>query len=67
MALLITSHVPCWVLSCVPAEMYPVPPARETQGLTDKYISSWLKNRKREDIVLATKVRLIACSDNPAA
>lgn len=33
-----------------------MPPARETQGLTDKYISSWMKNRKREDIVLATKV-----------
>jgi aryl-alcohol dehydrogenase-like predicted oxidoreductase len=36
--------------------MYPVPPARETQGLTDKYISTWLKDQKREDIVLATKV-----------
>jgi hypothetical protein len=39
-----------------PAEMYPVPPARETQGLTDKYISSWLKDQKRDAIVLATKV-----------
>jgi aryl-alcohol dehydrogenase-like predicted oxidoreductase len=36
--------------------MYPVPPARETQGLTDKYISTWLKDQKREGIVLATKV-----------
>jgi hypothetical protein len=57
--LLITQHVHRCLHSCVPAEMYPVPPARETQGLTDKYISTWLKNRKREDIVLATKVRHI--------
>jgi aryl-alcohol dehydrogenase-like predicted oxidoreductase len=38
------------------AEMYPVPPTKETQGLTDKYIGSWMKNKRREDIVLATKV-----------
>lgn len=40
------------------AEMYPVPPAKETQGRTDRYIGSWLKKGhvKREDIVLATKV-----------
>ncbi|KAI8471365.1 MAG: oxidoreductase [Monoraphidium minutum] len=40
------------------AEMYPVPPAKETQGRTDLYIGSWLKTGrvKREDIVLATKV-----------
>jgi aryl-alcohol dehydrogenase-like predicted oxidoreductase len=25
------------------AEMYPVPTEAETQGLTDKYIGSWLK------------------------
>jgi aryl-alcohol dehydrogenase-like predicted oxidoreductase len=38
--------------------MYPVPPAKETQGRTDLYIGSWLKTGrvKREDIVLATKV-----------
>ena len=39
------------------AEMYPVPPAAETKGLTDTYIGTWMKNRKREDIILATKVR----------
>lgn len=41
------------------AEMYPVPPAKETQGLTDRYIGSWLKTGrvKREDVVIATKVR----------
>ncbi|KIZ07436.1 Aldo/keto reductase family [Monoraphidium neglectum] len=40
------------------AEMYPVPPAKETQGRTDLYIGSWLKTGrvKREDVVIATKV-----------
>lgn len=39
------------------AEMYPVPPRAETQGLTERYIGSWLARRgRRDDIVLATKV-----------
>lgn len=38
------------------AEMYPVPTEAETQGRTDRYIGSWLKEQKREDIILATKV-----------
>lgn len=39
------------------AEMYPVPPRPATQGLTEQYIGSWLKlRRKREKIVLASKV-----------
>ncbi len=39
------------------AEMYPVPPRPETQGLTEKYIGSWLKARGcRDKIVLASKV-----------
>ena len=38
------------------AEMYPVPPKPETQGLTERYLGSWLKKSgKRERIVLATK------------
>ncbi|WP_277809618.1 NADP(H)-dependent aldo-keto reductase [Chromohalobacter canadensis] len=38
------------------AEMYPVPPKGETQGLTEAYIGSWLKVRgKRDDLVIATK------------
>ena len=38
------------------AEMYPVPPRVETQGLTETYIGTWLHRRhKRNDIVLATK------------
>lgn len=39
------------------AEMYPVPPRPETQGLTESYIGNWLQRRgQREKIVLATKV-----------
>lgn len=39
------------------AEMYPVPPRPETQGLTEQYIGSWLKKRgSRDKIVLASKV-----------
>ncbi|NOH69814.1 NADP(H)-dependent aldo-keto reductase [Vibrio pectenicida] len=39
------------------AEMYPVPPKADTQGLTETYIGNWLKKSgKREKVVLATKV-----------
>ncbi|MFC6857880.1 NADP(H)-dependent aldo-keto reductase [Zunongwangia atlantica] len=39
------------------AEMYSVPAKPETQGSTEKIIGSWLKkSKKREDIVLASKV-----------
>jgi len=39
------------------AEMYPVPPRKETQGLTEKYIGSWFASRKKRDqIILASKV-----------
>jgi len=41
------------------AEMYPVPTTPETQGLTDKTVCEFLKDktqRKREDVILATKV-----------
>ncbi len=39
------------------AEMYPVPPNPETQGLTERYIGSWLKSRgNREKIILASKI-----------
>ena len=38
------------------AEMYPVPPRPETQGLTEQYIGNWFaKTGRREDWVLATK------------
>jgi aryl-alcohol dehydrogenase-like predicted oxidoreductase len=40
------------------AEMYPVPPGRETQGATERYIGSWnARNRgRRGDFVLASKI-----------
>jgi aryl-alcohol dehydrogenase-like predicted oxidoreductase len=39
------------------AEMYPVPPKAETQGRTESYIGTWLaKSKRRQDIVLASKV-----------
>jgi aryl-alcohol dehydrogenase-like predicted oxidoreductase len=38
------------------AEMYPVPTKPETQGRTDKAVAMFLKGRKREDVILATKV-----------
>lgn len=39
------------------AEMYPVPPRPETQGLTEQYIGTWLAKRgQRDDVVLATKI-----------
>lgn len=39
------------------AEMYPVPPRAETQGLTERYLGSWLAQRHdRERLVIATKV-----------
>lgn len=38
------------------AEMYPVPPRAETQGLTEAHIGSWLRRRGgRDRVVLATK------------
>jgi len=38
------------------AEMYPVPPRAETQGLTEAYIGTWLQARgRRDDLILATK------------
>ncbi|MEL7982522.1 NADP(H)-dependent aldo-keto reductase [Vreelandella titanicae] len=38
------------------AEMYPVPPMAQTQGLTERYIGSWLKQRgARDDLIIATK------------
>ena len=39
------------------AELYSVPGRKETQGSTERYIGSWLKNRSdREKITLATKI-----------
>ena len=39
------------------AEMYPVPPRAETQGLTEIYLGNWLAKRgRRDDLVIASKV-----------
>lgn len=39
------------------AEMYPVPPKAETQGLTESYCGSWLSKRSdRDRLVIASKV-----------
>ncbi|MBH44901.1 MAG: NADP(H)-dependent aldo-keto reductase [Gammaproteobacteria bacterium] len=39
------------------AEMYAIPPRKETCGLTEKYIGSWIKKFKRRDkYYIATKV-----------
>jgi len=38
------------------AEMYPVPTKPETQGATDATVAAFLKTRKRDDVIVATKV-----------
>ena len=39
------------------AEMYPIPPRKETQGLTEKYIGTWLQKHKyRDQVIIASKV-----------
>ena len=39
------------------AEMYAVPPKKETQGSTEKIIGNWFNERKNRDkVILATKV-----------
>jgi len=38
------------------AEMYSVPGRKETQGSTERFIGTWLKDQPRENIVLATKI-----------
>ena len=38
------------------AEMYSVPGTKETQGSTERFIGSWLKDQKRENLIVATKI-----------
>ena len=38
------------------AEMYSIPGRKETQGSSERIIGTWLKDQKREDIVVGTKV-----------
>ncbi|MFD1802035.1 NADP(H)-dependent aldo-keto reductase [Mixta tenebrionis] len=49
--------VDCGINFIDTAEVYPVPPQPQTQGLTERYIGSWLKARgSRDKIILATKI-----------
>jgi len=38
------------------AEMYPAPPNAATQGRTETYIGNWLARRKKDGLVIASKV-----------
>ncbi len=39
------------------AELYAIPASPETQGLTEKYIGTWLKDRSdRQDLIVASKI-----------
>jgi len=38
------------------AEMYSIPGKKETQGSTERYIGSWLKDQQRDQLVVATKI-----------
>lgn len=39
------------------AELYAVPASHKTQGLTEKYLGSWLKNRgDRDKLIIASKI-----------
>jgi aryl-alcohol dehydrogenase-like predicted oxidoreductase len=47
------------------AEAYPIPPDREKQGATERYIGAWLKKRgNRDDLVIASKVACLTQSPN---
>ena len=45
-----------WHCKIDTAELYPVPGKPETQGTTDRTVAAFLKGRKRENVILATKV-----------
>ncbi len=38
------------------AEIYPVPPNKESIGVTEEIVGRWLKTKKREEVIVATKV-----------
>ncbi len=38
------------------AEMYPVPPKSETCHRTEEIIGNWLQDKKREELVISTKI-----------
>jgi aryl-alcohol dehydrogenase-like predicted oxidoreductase len=38
------------------AEIYPVPPAAETFGITEESVGRWMKSQRRDSVFIATKV-----------
>lgn len=38
------------------AEVYPVPPCKETFGVTEEIVGEWMQDKDRDSIILATKV-----------
>jgi aryl-alcohol dehydrogenase-like predicted oxidoreductase len=38
------------------AENYPVPPKEEWAGVTEEIVGRWLKTRRRDEVIIATKV-----------
>ena len=38
------------------AELYPVPPTKESSGITEEIVGRWLKSKPRDSIILASKV-----------
>lgn len=38
------------------AEVYPVPPRKETVGLTEEIVGEWMQDKDRDSLILATKV-----------
>ena len=38
------------------AEVYPVPPTRETFGVTEEIVGEWLKTKDRDAVIIASKV-----------
>ncbi|MBN7758637.1 MULTISPECIES: aldo/keto reductase [Alphaproteobacteria] len=45
------------------AELYPIPPKAETQGRTERYVGTWMKERgNRDQLIIASKV--IGRTDN---
>lgn len=38
------------------AEIYPVPPSAELAGTTEEIVGRWVKTKRREEVIIATKV-----------
>lgn len=38
------------------AEVYPVPPSKETVGITEEIVGRWMKSKDRDSLIIATKV-----------